>query len=64
MVLVQIHTLINIKTAAAKKGAPENLTGAFGLVNQAKRLVINSGPTIVVALIRLVSAPCNSPCSF
>ena len=33
------------------------------MLKKAKRLVMIIGPTIDVALIKLVSAPCNSPCS-
>src|SRR5262245_33270970 len=45
------------------KGAPGNLNGALVLIKYAKRLVMIGGPIIDVALIKLVSAPCNSPCS-
>lgn len=49
--------------APATKGAPGKYTGAASLLKYEKRLVINGGPTIDVALIKLVKAPCNSPCS-
>ena len=50
--------------APNKKGAPAKYILVPGLVKKENKNVITNGPIIVVTLIRLVSAPCNSPCSF
>src|SRR5690606_7821510 len=49
--------------APAIKGAPGKYRGALSEVNQANKLFMVKGPIMEATLIRLVSPPCNSPCS-
>ena len=58
-----IKTLINMKKAPSKKEIPGKYKGALGEVKYLNRLFMINGPMIVVRLIKLVKAPCNSPCS-
>src|SRR4051812_17960800 len=58
-----MKVLITSNRVPRTNGAPANLNGALVLVKYANRLVITAGPTMEVRLIKLVSAPCNSPCS-
>ncbi len=59
-----MKALVSINNDPRKKATPEKCMGAPGLVKKENKFVIKGGPIIEVRLIRLVSAPCNSPCSF
>ena len=58
-----MNALASIRTEPSRNAAPEKCMGAPGLVKYENKPVINGGPAIEVRLIKLVSAPCNSPCS-
>src|SRR5689334_1574906 len=51
-----------VSTLPVKNGAPGKITGATGEVKKLNKYVIINGPKMVVTLMTLVSAPCNSPC--
>ena len=53
----------SIIAAPSKNGIPGKMNGALFPVNHEKRLFIIRGPRNDVILMRLVSAPCSSPCA-
>jgi hypothetical protein len=53
-----------MERAPSKKGAPGKYIVVLGEVKWENKPVIIKGLMMEEALIRLVSVPCNSPCSF